>query len=431
MAVPEKKQIMDIRRPGKSPANATSRPIIVGHGAMIKDPMVHDKGTEIVSDVAPVETTHPEILAEPKPELVLTPEAASVSGAAIDTAAIDAKNNTSVAGESAVTTPELQTETSNTSDDSIIVDTVAGQATLSREEKQIKSDEAAHQEALKKLIDDKTYFLRVSQPRTVRSKSRIGIVLIVLALLIIGAYLLVDSGVIKTGIDLPFHVFKQATKSQANTTATESVQTTTDTITASTQQTSTTAEFKNEALGLRFTYPANWGTVTTDIRDSSVAGTSAVLTFSSQPLVRAGLLSSDYEEQGRDGVCYVTLGLFPGTKLKTITSKLSDIDADGGGSSTYKTKTTILKSTDNMLTYEHFEAGTTDGLGACLGVSVNGFRSFDTRAAYTGIQFFWGDSTKTALAVSEFSAYVANPDDFLSAADRQAFMDVVASVAEL
>ena len=35
-----KKQVMDVSKPGKSAASATARPLIVGHGVSVQDPMM-------------------------------------------------------------------------------------------------------------------------------------------------------------------------------------------------------------------------------------------------------------------------------------------------------------------------------------------------------------------------------------------------------
>jgi hypothetical protein len=88
-------------------------------------------------------------------------------------------------------------------------------------------------------------------------------VLLPLIILIIGAYLAVDSGVVKTQINLPFHVFKQTTVTTSKGTITKTTASNTST------NSPTPAGFSNyddSALPFSFNYPTIWGSpsVTTE-----------------------------------------------------------------------------------------------------------------------------------------------------------------------
>ena len=52
-----KKPIMDVAKPGDTAATATSRPVIINHGMLVKDPMMQDKGDEAASELVSAEET--------------------------------------------------------------------------------------------------------------------------------------------------------------------------------------------------------------------------------------------------------------------------------------------------------------------------------------------------------------------------------------
>ncbi len=63
-------KLFDVAKPGETPPDATSRPVIVGHTAMLKrDPMVREKADpdEAPAEV-PVISTHTATVINPDPE---------------------------------------------------------------------------------------------------------------------------------------------------------------------------------------------------------------------------------------------------------------------------------------------------------------------------------------------------------------------------
>lgn len=432
MAGVEKKRVMDIKRPGKSVANATSRPVIVGHGAMMKDPMMQNKGNEAASDMPEVDHQPEDLVkAQQKAELVLAPPVAVVEA---DTSKPQVAETEAVPAEEKLVSTTVDTEDSkekvsdddkpnDATNDSIIVDTVAGQASFSKDEKIKADEEAVQQEALSKLINEKTYFVKVGQQVHRQRKNRLSIIILILLVLLVAAYLLIDAGVVKAGFSMPFHIFKQTVETSQTATNSPVQQAPVPTVVA------TTVTYKNTDLGLQFSYPTSWGDVTVDTKPGSIKGTSAVLTFSKQPLVRAGLLSTNYKEAGRDGTCYIVLGIMPSVKLTDIKSQVTEGDS-ATNSATYKMTGHIITDTTDTLVFERFEAGVSEGLGACLGASLNGYKAF-TGATYTGIQFFWGDTNITTLPVADFAAYKANQNGYISDVNRQAFIKAVTSATKL
>lgn len=178
--------VMDVTRPGKTAASATSRPIIVGHGAMIKDPMVREKGAEQATEIEQPATSQPEKL-EPHAELKLsvpddTPEKSTTSQT---TAPASSTMLADDQKESAASSEETSSDVEQHDDeltDKGVVDAVVGQAGQSAKEKKKADADAAQQEAIQKLIHDKTYFVPIKQTNRKRAG---GIVLLVTAMLFI------------------------------------------------------------------------------------------------------------------------------------------------------------------------------------------------------------------------------------------------------
>lgn len=103
----------------------------------------------------------------------------------------------------------------------------------------------------------------------------------VLLVIAAGAYVLIDSGVVNTNLNLPIHIFRQ----------TES---TTQSVIGSASATQTTT-YNNPDLGFTFSYPKEWGDVVDSI--SSASQPASILyqgTFSKNKLVEFALATKGY-----------------------------------------------------------------------------------------------------------------------------------------
>ena len=184
-----------------------------------------------------------------------------------------------------------------------------------------------------------------------------------------------------------------------------------------------------------FCYPTAWGEVTTASKSGDangiITGNRIEISFSKQTKAKAGLLSKDYEEQGRDGACGFILGIFPSMTLDQIKDNNKENTTPPTAGDAYKTYTKTLKSTDDNYTFEMFEAGQPDGIGGCPGLSASGYKFFKSQDKYLGIQFFWHGTTNADVPVSEYDKYVATPNDYFSAADRTSFVATVDSAISL
>lgn len=182
-----KKQITDIKKPGNTPAAATSRPIIVGHGSPLKDPMVTSDTPEPTKPEEKVmrttgKTVQP--LSEPKAE---------------------------AAKES--TTDEKPAEESAPTSDAAISDQAVVDAVVERagdKKKDNKEAEELHKrlEHVEKLVDSKKYFVPIDVAAKKRTH-RIELALTIIFLLVVGGALyVIDAGLIETSIKLPFDLVK-------------------------------------------------------------------------------------------------------------------------------------------------------------------------------------------------------------------------------
>jgi hypothetical protein len=256
-------------------------------------------------------------------------------------------------------------------------------------------------------------------------KSQSGIAhlgLIVLVVLVLGA----------TGF-AGWRVYNAQKKNDQSADKTTSLQTTPNQITNKELATNALPEgfvwYENKDLGFKFGYPKNWGRVTAE-KYAGMAGNQIDIHFSGEKEARAGLLSRDFEPFGRDGTCYVYLGIYPDTTPDTLKANSKEgVVSDGD----YKAKTTRLVDSQNTLVDEVFEASNDpEGLGYCPGPSLDGYKFFAEKSLYTGIEFFWkADIPDNGMPISAFDRYEANPNNFLSEKDRQEFIKTVQSATNL
>ena len=238
--MPDETRVFDISRPGHSSPNPTSKPIIVGHHPTMADPMVNKEMPDSPQHI-PVNDT-------------------SVQPAPADNEPLRGGEDTSLFAASANTGSTLShsdeptlTPSPEASDDSSSVFPTNEPETPSPEvpaeampdsEPMPPVEQPAHVEGL-----------HVETPK--RRGPFMKILLLLLVLLVAG-YLLIDSGVIKTGINLPLHIFKQ--KKPAATATSDN--------TAAKQQAAVTSvpagftEYKIAGTSVTFAAPAAWGTPT-------------------------------------------------------------------------------------------------------------------------------------------------------------------------
>lgn len=361
--MPEENRVFDVTKPKHVSPTPTSRPVIVGHQPMVSDPMVKDKDDEHllnhtptkinVTDQAaehepdnghelktghedyhrsesmttaspaiiePTHTTETKPAAEPEtgpakfdPPL-FTPEA----DAAEETEPEEEAADPAAAQPAAALAPAEDPEP--TMPDSVmdVPDAPAGDIP---EIEPHETTAPADNDAPPQPIHPAHHIegLHFAEPN--RSGRGLKYLIIGLAVLLIAVYLLIDSGLISAGINLPFHVFKQdkaATTAQSNT-GTQAP------AASQTPASSLPDGFKLYSLAdttLTFAAPATWGEPSSVTEQgyakrggaNQPSGTYAYLvSFATNKDVQVAVTSSQYLPPARDRLYYDYLQWCTGT----------------------------------------------------------------------------------------------------------------------
>jgi hypothetical protein len=193
------KQVFDVAKPGKTAASATSRPVIVNHGSLLKDPMM--SGEKSTESPKPAETT----VAPSESRKVITPPSEETPNAeAQDTSSADKKSAADQAKTEAKTLAE-NTQQANKDQAAAIVDAVVDQAATKKKGEPTK-EEVARLAELEKLVESKTYFVPIKTASQKRHAH--WLVISIFLLVVAGAYLAVDAELVDIGIDLPVDLVK-------------------------------------------------------------------------------------------------------------------------------------------------------------------------------------------------------------------------------
>lgn len=180
------KPVFDVSKPGKSAPSATSRPVIVNHGPMMKDPMVSDPDDTDKKDDKPTAATSEsrKIIAPPS-------DLEKEEPASEDTPATESEDSKADKKKSA---------------EQAVVDAVVDQAGK-KKKSQPTEEELAKQIEVEKLIESKKYFVPIGEVTRRRNARRLMIGLVAFVLIgLVGSYLAVDAKLLDIGVDLPFNI---------------------------------------------------------------------------------------------------------------------------------------------------------------------------------------------------------------------------------
>lgn len=191
----ETKKSMDVSKPEDTTPDATSRPIIVGHKMIQQDPMVSPK--------APEDTSETESSSDKKPishaEKVVQPTSAAID----ETKAAETPQE-----KDSEKTDESVESTIPESDEAAVVDAVAEQARANKKNSGEPTEEDKKKQAeVTKLIGEKKYFVPIKVASQKRN-ARLSTILLIILLLLVGAYLVIDAGFINPGFKLPIEIIK-------------------------------------------------------------------------------------------------------------------------------------------------------------------------------------------------------------------------------
>ena len=212
-------KFFDVSHPGKSAPSSSSRPTIVGHHTMLQDPMVNTEHeneeaiTNTSSMVSRISTTNivpsDEAVAgynsTEKIEDTTLPSVEDVKEKVEDEPQVDEPK----AEEPELIEPESKEPAEETSD--IQMQSTDGTNTEEQKkaEKETKED-IEKQEAITKLIADKTYFAPIAGNKGNSAKHNFVVPIIVaLVVVFVAGYLLIDSGIIQTSVNLPVSFFNK------------------------------------------------------------------------------------------------------------------------------------------------------------------------------------------------------------------------------
>jgi hypothetical protein len=180
-----KKPVMDVEKPGATPASATSRPLIVSRGPAIKDPMVNEDEAQ--------PATEPQLVSSSKKKTIQP---------------LSEQETKPAEGAS----PEPSPDTKEASQEQS-----APEATPIDETPEVTSNAAApamsdedikRQELVDKLVLEKKYFVPIGAVQKKRTVRATVLFLALLLSLAAGAVVAVDANLISIGIHLPFDLIK-------------------------------------------------------------------------------------------------------------------------------------------------------------------------------------------------------------------------------
>ena len=194
------KKLMDVSKPGKTAPSTTAKPVIVGHKPLLQqDPMVNPSGAEDKEEIN-TEASHAAKVIEPPTEAEQAPQ----TDEAEQTEAVETPTEPEKTEEQ---TPALEPakETEPAEDNSAVVDAVAEQANAKKKTDELSQEEKKKQEAVAKLIEEKTYFVPIKIASRKRN-ARATIFILIVLLLLVGVYLAADAGIISLPFKLPIHI---------------------------------------------------------------------------------------------------------------------------------------------------------------------------------------------------------------------------------
>lgn len=257
-----KKPVMDVSKPGKSPANATARPIITGH-EMMKDPMVNEEPAKmegVTEDVTSSEEKTEKAAVAPTSHKIIQPLGDAEEKPAETDEKSASEDEKSEPTEEEATEDKKEAAPPPVTDDAV-VDAVLDQVGDKKEETKESEEERKRQEQVNKLVEEKKYFVPIGQINKRRNNRIVLLILGALLPVIVGLGLAADAGAINLGFKVPFDFIKD--KSVSTTQPTQNNATSTEQPVQP-----TTKKFTAKADNFSFTYPSSWV-----IKDNSVNNT--------------------------------------------------------------------------------------------------------------------------------------------------------------
>jgi hypothetical protein len=310
--MPDESRVFDVSKPSKVSPPATSKPVIVGHHPLMDDPMVKDEQLE--STKIPV--TMAPLSASPAAE---EHQAAVPSD---DFSNDDHQIEPEEQGSPAVFSEPQQDDPQPFEPGHESEPESVGEGPFTAAEPVVPDEPAVPDNPLPGPPHEQPHIegLHFSQPSR---PGRAKYVLIGLLVLIIAAYLAIDSGLVNAGIKMPFHIFKQKTPAAVTNTKQPANKATVSTPAIP----SGFKEYKLSGTSITFAAPLAWGdpTSATDPGYSKRGGTNQpagtyayIVTFATNKDIQIAVTSSKYLPAQRTSLYYDYLQWCTGTNDNQI-----------------------------------------------------------------------------------------------------------------
>ncbi|CAN5649269.1 hypothetical protein BH23PAT2_BH23PAT2_06690 [soil metagenome] len=207
-------QVFDVSQPGKTPPSATSKPIIVGRGPMIKDRTLTVSDNDTKDDVENESSPEPSKVISGNGKTVQPLSTFSDSADDTDTPEIVEKTMDEVSEkpeqekkDTAKDTKETAGTTDVTEADELeeskeprntVVDAVLDQATQKKNSAESNASNVAQDEKIQQLIDEKKYFVKTGHTDQANKALNVMLVIVIVASLVAGLlYVAHSQGYIK------------------------------------------------------------------------------------------------------------------------------------------------------------------------------------------------------------------------------------------
>lgn len=210
-------QVNDIAKPGETPAPATSRPVITGHGPMVKqDPMVSggadDDGEDIIKDKPGIVDQKSETTIRPDKDFHNKPEEKTEKKSEEES---EQKKTSESPEESIVKEEETVEDKKDDADsevsnsDSAAIDSLATSVEAKKLDAKQAEEKQKIKEKIEQLKDEKKYYVPIVEGGHKASSQRFATwIFLILLLAAVLIYLLIDAGYLDVGVSLPFDLIK-------------------------------------------------------------------------------------------------------------------------------------------------------------------------------------------------------------------------------
>ncbi|HEX5797613.1 MAG TPA: hypothetical protein VFX86_04465 [Candidatus Saccharimonadales bacterium] len=202
----QSQSVNDVAKPGETAATPTSRPIITGHGEMIKqDPMVSGTADP---DSSVDEKNQGEL--KKKSELRLKPTGTKDEPAdesSEETKPLKAEDREAKKPD---TGQENDDDSKQSDSNAAAIDSLASSATGKKLSAKQTEEEQKRSEKIRQLIENRTYNLPITEGGHKASSERfISWLLLILLIVAAGVYLAIDAGYLNIGVALPHDFIKE------------------------------------------------------------------------------------------------------------------------------------------------------------------------------------------------------------------------------